>query len=75
MPQLVVHIRRENADRPEPAYAVWMSDAAVSVRAFGPQWEEAASKVEAALKSYATACSRGRLASSSARASALEEQL
>ena len=41
MPQLVVHVRKDGAERPEPAYAVWVSDTGASVRAFGPDWEAA----------------------------------
>ena len=52
MPQLVVHVRKDGAERPEPAYAVWVSDTGASVRAFGPDWEAAAARVEAKLKSW-----------------------
>lgn len=51
MPQLVVHIRKEGAPRPEPAYAVWVSDTNTAVRAYGPEWEPAAARVEAGLRS------------------------
>jgi len=51
MTQLVVHVRKEGAERAQPAYAVWVSDTEASVRAFGPEWEEAAGDLEAMLKS------------------------
>ncbi|NLW50720.1 MAG: hypothetical protein GXY85_07725 [Candidatus Brocadiaceae bacterium] len=50
MRQWVVHIRQEGERRPEPAYAVWASDGQASVRAFAPQWEPAAARLEARLK-------------------------
>ena len=74
MPHLVVHIRKEGADHPQPAYAIWVSDTTASVRAFAPEWEEAASKVEEMLKSRAVSHGRGKVASAGALASALEEE-
>jgi hypothetical protein len=52
MPQLVVHVRKDGAERPEPAYTVWVSDTDASVRAFGPDWEPVAARVERHLKSW-----------------------
>jgi hypothetical protein len=51
MAQLVVHIRKEGAKRPQPAYAIWVSDTGASVRAFGPEWEESANRLAVVLKS------------------------
>ncbi len=69
MPQLVVHIRKEGAERPQPAYAVWVSETTVSVRPFEPEWDEAAGRIEAMLRSRT--CSVP--ASARAQASAFEE--
>jgi hypothetical protein len=44
MPQLVVHVKKDGSERPEPAYAVWVSDTDASVRAFGPEWEPTAAR-------------------------------
>jgi hypothetical protein len=52
MPQLVVHVKKDGSERPEPAYAVWVSDTDASVRAFGPEWEPTAARVERHLKSW-----------------------
>ena len=52
MTQLVVHVKREGAERPEPAYAVWVSDKGRAVRALSPDWEAAAARVEARLRSW-----------------------
>ena len=72
MPQLVVHIRKEGAVRPQPAYAVWFSDTAVSVRPFAPEWEEAAGQVEAMLRSRGLGQGHGAFASAEARPSTLD---
>jgi len=52
MPQLVVHERKDGAERPEPAYAVWVTDTDASVRAFTPEWVTTAARVEKHLKSW-----------------------
>ncbi len=62
MPQLVVHIRRDGEEQTRPAYAVWVSDTVTSVRAFGPEWEQAAKSLETALQSGRKGCGEPRLA-------------
>ncbi len=70
MPRLVVHIRKEGAERPEPAYAIWVSDDIVSVRAFAPEWEEAAGRAEATLRCRTLGDSHGVVPPAEARPSA-----
>ncbi len=74
MPQLVVHVRKEGAERPQPAYAVWVSETTVSVRPFEPEWDEAAGRVEAMLRSRTFGASCGGLLSGRAQSSRTEEQ-
>lgn len=49
MTQLTVHAPDDETGRPAPAYSVCVTKGRVFVRAFRPEWAEAASRMEAVL--------------------------